>query len=106
MACKFLGKDGDGYISDAIEAVNYARANGAKVLNNSWGGGGYSQALYDAFAQCRATGAMIVAAAGNESSNNDTVASYPASYALDNILAVAATTRNDALASFSNFGAT
>jgi subtilisin family serine protease len=48
---------------------------------------------------------MIVTAAGNESNNNDTSPSYPASYSLDNLIAVAATTRSDTLASYSNFGA-
>jgi subtilisin family serine protease len=41
MALKFLGPNG-GYTSDAIEALNYAVANGARISNNSWGGGGYS----------------------------------------------------------------
>ncbi|NDC80968.1 MAG: hypothetical protein EB090_06870, partial [Verrucomicrobia bacterium] len=45
-------------------------------------------------------------AAGNESSNNDAVASYPANYPQDNIVSVAATTRTDGLASFSNYGST
>jgi subtilisin family serine protease len=49
---------------------------------------------------------LFVTSAGNSSSNNDTNPSYPASYPLKNILAVAATDHNDALASFSNYGAT
>lgn len=106
MACKFLDGSGSGYTSDAIEAIDYARSKGAKILNNSWGGGGYSQALYDAINRARSAGMIFVAAAGNEGSNNDSTTVYPANYALDNIVSVAATTRGDRLASFSNYGAT
>ncbi len=41
MLLKFLGPDG-GNTSDAVEALNYAVAKGAKLSNNSWGSGGYS----------------------------------------------------------------
>lgn len=104
MACKFLGADGSGYVSGAIDCIDFAVANGARVLNNSWGGGGYSQALHDAIVAARDAGVLFVAAAGNESSNNDTRPAYPASYAVDNILSVAALDRSDHLASFSNYG--
>ncbi len=106
MACKFLDADGSGYTSDAIEAIDYARSKGAKVLNNSWSGGAYSQALFDAINRARSAGMIFVAAAGNETANNDSVAVYPANYALDNIISVAATTSTDKLADFSNYGAT
>ncbi|MSR56051.1 MAG: hypothetical protein EXS05_00015 [Planctomycetaceae bacterium] len=70
------------------------------------GGGGYDPALYDAIAsQCDA-GVLFVAAAGNSHSNNNATPFYPASYDLDNIIAVAATTNTDALASFSSYGLT
>ena len=49
---------------------------------------------------------LFVAAAGNNGSNNDALPSYPASYDVPNVVSVAATDRNDLLASFSNFGAT
>lgn len=45
--------------------------------NNSWGGGGYSQGLYDAIELANVAGILFVAAAGNSASNNDAVASYP-----------------------------
>jgi thermitase len=109
MPVKFLGPSG-GYTSDAVEAINYAVRNGAKISNNSWGGGGYSQALRDAIANADASGHLFVAAAGNGGADgvgddNDATPSYPASYDLPNIISVAATDRNDALAGFSNFGA-
>ena len=73
------------------------------ISNNSWGGGPFSQAMQDAIGRTRM---LFVTSAGNSSSNNDTTPSYPASYPLENIVAVAATNHNDARASFSNFGNT
>src|SRR5215210_1036421 len=105
MPLKFLGPNG-GYTSDAVEALNYAVANGAKISNNSWGGGGRSQALQDAINRADASGHLFVAAAGNEGANNDATPNYPSNYNSANIIAVAATDDDDALASFSNFGAT
>lgn len=106
MACKFLSNTGSGTDSDAIRCIDYARSKGAKVLSNSWGGGGANSSLLAAIERCRAAGVLFVAAAGNESNNNDSWASYPASYTTDNIISVAATTRTDGLANFSNYGAT
>jgi large repetitive protein len=103
---KFLNAQGSGSTSNAIKALQYAVDKGMKVTNNSWGGGGYSQGLADAITAAGTAGDLFVAAAGNNSSNNDTLASYPASYSMDNIIAVAATTSADGLASFSNYGAT
>jgi subtilisin family serine protease len=105
MALKFIGRRG-GYTSDAIRALNYAVANGAKVSNNSWGGGAYSQALDDSINSAGIAGHLFVAAAGNDSRNSDATPSYPGSYTLDNIISVAATNNDDGLASFSNYGAT
>ncbi|MGZ5565463.1 MAG: S8 family serine peptidase, partial [Limisphaerales bacterium] len=106
MACKFLDANGYGSTSDAIECINYAVSKGAKVLNNSWGGGGYSQALYDAISAAGAAGVIFVAAAGNSGANNETSLFYPADYSadLDNVVAVAATYYDDRLAYFSNYG--
>jgi len=101
---RFLGPQG-GYTSDALLAVNYCTTNGIKVSNNSWGGGGFSQALYDAINASKAIGHIFVAAAGNDGRNNDSTPSYPGSYNLDNIISVAATDNRDGLASFSNYGA-
>jgi subtilisin-like proprotein convertase family protein len=106
MALKFLNASGSGYTSDAIDAIYYAIAKGAKILNNSWGGGGYDSALYNAIVAAKNAGVIVVAAAGNSSANNDTAAFYPANYNVDNVVSVAATDRFDRLASFSNYGAT
>ena len=85
MALRFLDDNGSGSTSNAIAAINYATAMGVKITNNSWGGGGFSQALADAIAAANTSGALFIAAAGNDSSNNDTTPSYPASYPWFNI---------------------
>jgi len=87
--------------ADLIDGIGYMALMHVPISNNSWGGGPFSQATRDAIARTRM---LFVTSAGNSSSNNDTTPAYPASYPLDNILAVAATDDNDALASFSNFG--
>ena len=91
----------------AIECLEYIRAlkeKGVNIIatNNSWGGGGYSQALYDAINAQQDI--LFIAAAGNSNANNDTSAFYPADYYLPNLIAVAATDHNDSKASFSNYG--
>lgn len=106
MPLKFLSATGSGSTADAISAIDYAVLMGARISNNSWGGGAFSQALFDSIAAAQTAGHLFVAAAGNDGINTDATPSYPASYNLDNIISVAATDDNDALASFSNFGAT
>ena len=104
MALKFIGPNGGGGVNAAIAALEYAVANGARISNNSWGGGGRSQALREAIAAAGRQGHLFVTAAGNDGINTDISPVYPASYDLDNIIAVAATDQNDRLAKFSNFG--
>jgi subtilisin family serine protease len=104
MPVKFLGGDGGGSLEGAIKAIDYAVKNGAKILSNSWGGGGFSQALKEAIDRSNEAGCLFVAAAGNDGSNNDSSPTYPASYEVANILAVAAIDNKGNLASFSNFG--
>jgi subtilisin family serine protease len=104
MPCRFLNADGSGTVADAIEAINYAVANGADILNNSWGGGGYSEALKAAIENAQEHGVLFVAAAGNSARDNDSYASYPANYALANVMSVAATNHTDNLATFSCYG--
>jgi subtilisin family serine protease len=103
MALRYLDAYGFGPTSDAILAIEYASAMGARVINNSWGGGGFNQALVDAV---DASPAVVVCSAGNSAVDTDAVPSYPGSYPSPNIVAVAATDPNDGLATFSNYGAT
>ncbi len=104
MGCKFLSATGSGADSDAVRCIDYARSKGAKILSNSWGGGGAGVSLQAAIERTRTAGLIFVAAAGNDGMNTDRSPSYPASLATDNIVSVAATTRTDTLASFSNYG--
>ncbi len=104
MALKFLDCDGIGTTSDAIEAIDYAIRNGAKILNNSWGGGAYSTALHEAIARSYSANTLFVAAAGNSGLNIDSSPSYPASYNVPNVLSVGASNSFDYSAGFSNYG--
>ncbi|WP_386780359.1 S8 family serine peptidase [Luteolibacter ambystomatis] len=105
MPVKFLADNGSGYTSDAVKAVAYATRMGAKISNNSWGGGGYSQALYDAINQAAQAGDLFVASAGNDAADNDVTPQYPSSYQLPNVVSVASTDERDNLSYFSNRGA-
>jgi subtilisin family serine protease len=108
---KFLGKRG-GTTANAIKAFDYftdlRKNRGVNVVatNNSWGGGGYSSSLSAAIGRATAAGIVTVIAAGNSSQDINVTPSYPASYTDPGIIAVAATDRFDALASYSNYGAT
>ena len=105
MALNFLGSGPNaGSVSSEIRAIQYATRMGVRISNNSYGAAGYVQAEKDAI---DASGQLFVAAAGNESINNDTSAnrSYPASYDSPNILSVAAINNRGGMPAFSNFGA-
>ncbi len=104
MAVKFLTDSGSGSLVDAIEAIDYATKMDVDLMSNSWGGGGYTQALFDSIKAASDKGIVFVAAAGNSTSNNDIRANYPSNYATDNMIAVAAITHQDQLASFSSYG--
>ncbi len=102
MALRFLDAWGSGTTVNAIAAIEYANDMGADVINNSWGGGGFSTSLKTAI---EASDAVVVCAAGNSGINNDGIAHYPSSYNSANIIAVAASNQDDTLAWFSNYGA-
>ena len=74
--------------------------------NNSYGGSGYSQAVFDALTRAEAAGILFVASAGNDSRDNDEDVRYPSSYPHGNIIAVAALNKDGAKRSSSNWGAT
>ncbi|MCP3952944.1 MAG: S8 family serine peptidase, partial [Desulfobacterales bacterium] len=103
MPLRFINAAGYGTTADAIQAILYAEANGAMVINNSWGGASYSLALKNAI---EAAAAVVVCAAGNSGNNLDTTPEYPASFNSANIISVAASDQNDNLASFSNYSST
>ncbi|MBI5381121.1 MAG: PQQ-binding-like beta-propeller repeat protein [Opitutae bacterium] len=105
MALKFLAADGTGTTSAEVACIDYAIAHNVAIINGSYGSSSYSNSEFDALKRARDAGIIFVAAAGNDGANSDITNDYPAGYALDNIVAVAATTRTDALASYSNYGA-
>ncbi len=104
LPLRVLDGAGGGTASDAIRAYGYAARAGARVANLSFGGATASRAERDALAA--APGVLFVAAAGNDGEDNDVVGSYPCEYELANVVCVAASDRDDRLASFSNSGAT
>lgn len=104
MAVKFLDANGSGTLDNALKAIDYATKMGAKVMSNSWGGGRFSQTLMDAVKRSNEAGALFVAAAGNDGSNNDGTPTYPASFDVPNVLTVAAVDNRGGMASFSNYG--
>jgi subtilisin family serine protease len=114
MGLKFLNAGGSGTVSDAINAIEFAiqaktffGSGGAniRVLSNSWGGTGFSQALLDEINRANQNEMLFVAAAGNSGQNIDSTPFYPAAFVAPNVVAVAATNNLDELASFSNYGA-
>ncbi len=109
LNAKFLGSTG-GTTANAIKAIDYftnLKLRGLNIVatNNSWGGGGFSQALQDAIERANAAGVLFIAAAGNSTLNCDTSSCYPAEYPNANVIAVASITSTGAISSFSNFGA-
>ncbi|HXH41827.1 MAG TPA: S8 family peptidase, partial [Thermoanaerobaculia bacterium] len=111
MALKFLDASGSGTTAGAITAIDFAvqaKIDGVnvRILSNSWGGGGFSKALLDEINKANENDILFVAAAGNDAVSNDTSPHYPANYSTPNMISVAATDNRDALASFSDFGAT
>lgn len=123
ISAKFLGPGG-GYTSDAVRAVDYLTdlktRHGINIVasNNSWGGGGYSQALHDAILRHAKADILFVAAAGNSASNNDLTNNFPSNYSTlsgtvneaaasyEGVIAVASITSAGAMSSFSSYGAT
>ncbi len=102
LSAKFLGPNG-GYTSDAVKAVDYftdlKKNRGLNIIatNNSWGGGSYSQALYDAIQRANVAGILFVAATGNNAANNDRKAFYLTNYNNANNIAVASITSTGTL---------
>ncbi|HPP79045.1 S8 family peptidase, partial [Methanospirillum sp.] len=101
MPLKFLDSKGSGYTSDAISAILYATQKGVPLISCSFSGPGESQALKEAI---DSSSALFICAAGNAGANSDITPQYPAGYPSSQIISVAASTYQDTLASFSNYG--
>jgi len=115
MAIKIFRPNGGAVNSDILDAIDYVidmkenHSTNIVAVNASYGpssgsGGSAGDTMNDAIDALGDAGILFVAAAGNAGNNNDSSVKYPASYTSENIIAVAATDSNDALASFSNYG--
>lgn len=111
MGVKVLhGPEGFGELSDVLKGMEYALAKGAKIINCSIetfddpAGANGMQSLHEAVKIADTAGALVVSAAGNTGLNLDVARVYPASVRLPNNIAVAAVTRFDVLAGYSDFG--
>jgi hypothetical protein len=102
MPCKFLSANG-GSESGLLQCLEYARSKGAKIINCSFVAppSSISPTLSNAFWTVRNAGIIVVAAAGNRGVNLDTDPEYPASFGMDNIIVVTATTRTDSFGGYS-----
>lgn len=101
---KFLGDDGSGSLEAAIKSIDYATTLNVDLMSNSWGGGGRSEALFEAIKRASDQGIIFTAAAGNSSANNDATPSFPANYEAPNVVSVAALTAQNDMAYFSSYG--
>jgi subtilisin family serine protease len=111
MPIRVLDGNGSGSSSNITSGFLYACAHGARVVNASLGGGGYYTPMKNAIASPGCANTLFVIAAGNNAGNDETQPHYPCNYGaapdnLPNVICVAATDRNDALAAFSNYGKT
>lgn len=103
MPLKFLDGGGSGSTANAINAIYYAVDNGAKVINNSWGGPSYSRSLHDAYKYAYDHDVLLVTAAGNSSVNLNVEPMYPANFDTPSNITVGASSNSDRRASFSNY---
>lgn len=104
VSIKFLSDSGRGETEHAIKSVDYAIKVGVNLMSNSWGGGGFSQALKDSIQAAHDAGIVFVAAAGNSRADNDAKPTYPANYEVENVITVGAHDGAGKRSSFSNYG--
>jgi subtilisin family serine protease len=98
------GPTGDTGDDKLVAAIDYAIANGARIINASWGGPEETDLLREGMERARDAGVLVVAAAGNLHQNMDLFPGYPAAYRMPNVLSVGATTNLDGVARFSQRG--
>ena len=105
MALKWLGANGgSNSSSDEVACIDFAIAHGANIINASFGSPTFSSSEYTAIQSAGNAGIIFVAAAGNRSDDNDLSPNFPASYLLDNIVAVAASDNRDDSVFFTSYG--
>ena len=104
MSLRVLDNTGTGDVANAVEAIDYAVAHGAQVINLSWGTTGESIALRQAIERAVKRDVVVVCSAGNSGQDLDETPYYPASFGLKDLIAVGASDNLDQLASWSNWG--
>lgn len=104
IPAQFIDNEGGGSVGDGIIAMNYAASRGAKVMNMSWGGSPCIPSLQSAMKALSDQGILLITASGNEGTNVDQTPSYPSAFNLYNQINVAASTIDDFMVYFSNFG--
>ncbi|MCE3009441.1 MAG: S8 family serine peptidase [Proteobacteria bacterium] len=105
LPVNFMSENGEGTLGGAIQAMKYAAARGAKIINASWGGSSCSQSLAEAVASLNSRGVLFVAASGNDGADFDFSKMgwvYPAVYNYSHQVTVAATNKFDYITDFSN----
>lgn len=111
MVCKFLNDSGAGFLSDMVQALDYASSEGARIANCSFEipynllNASDFAVMSNAFWSLRTNGVLVTAAAGNSSIDTDAAPRYPACFDIDNIISVMASTRQDTYSLY-NYGLT
>ncbi|MBK7962347.1 MAG: S8 family serine peptidase [Bdellovibrionales bacterium] len=101
VSAQFINDDGEGTLSDSIQALDYVAMRGARIINASWGGP-CPDSLGAAFKNLESQGILLVVAAGNDGRDLEASPTYPAAFDLSTQLTVGASTENDFMAGFSN----
>ncbi|HWH96669.1 MAG TPA: S8 family peptidase [Baekduia sp.] len=104
MAVRVLDADARGTTTAVAEGIRYAVDNGARIINLSLAGPSSTPDLQDAVRDAQTRGVLIVVAVGNEGADLAAAPTFPAGYAEDNVLGVAATRRDGVLSSVSDYG--
>lgn len=107
MPLRFIGPDGSGDLMNSIKAIDFAIQNGAQIISASWGAAvqrSMVKPLLEAIERAGQKGIIFVAAAANDGKSNDTREVYPANAGFSNVISVAASDKNDAKPTWSNYG--
>lgn len=110
LSLRVLDAQGSGDAAGVMKAIQYGialRKAGVnlRVINLSLGGGDSSESFKEVLIEADRAGILVVAAAGNDTNDNDSKPTYPANYEVPNVISVAAIDSKGLLASFSNYGA-
>ncbi len=98
-AVKVLNQNGEGYVSDVVEAINWAEENEIDIVLMSFGGEDNSEIVHEVFDLAYENGILFIAASGNGGNAN---LFYPASY--ESVVSVGAVNEKFVRSSFSSYG--